>query len=423
MTNPILQARRLGQGIWQDELGRGMIGSGALESLVRRGLSGVTANPSIFEKAIGGSPDYDPEIRTLAAKGIRDPVDLYERLAVRDIREAADVLRPVYDETGGRDGFVSFEVSPALAHDERGTVEEARRFHRTIARDNLMIKVPGTPEGCRAVRTLTSEGIQVNVTLLFALEAYRDAAEAYWTGLEDRIARHRDPGRVAGVASFFLSRIDTAVDGLLQERIQASEDPEAQRRLRDLLGKAALANARLAYSILEDALASPRWKRLAEAGARPQRLLWASTSTKDPRYPELMYVEDLIGPDTVNTMPAETLREFLSRGRVRETLAKGLEEARRTLKALADAGISMRRVTDSLLEDGISRFSTSLEKLLQTLRSKAGAASPPDAGARKSRTRRLRREGRAASRRRISPLRRSTPRAARKGRRGRSRAR
>ncbi len=377
MTNPLREARNLGQGIWQDELRRGMIATGELRRWVEEGLSGVTANPTIFEKAIGQSGDYDGAVQALVRQGISDPKEIYERLAIEDIRQAADLLLPVFDETRGRDGFVSFEVSPALAYDTEGTIAEARRFHRAIDRENLMIKVPGTPQGFPAVATLISEGVNVNITLLFGLDAYRAAAEAYMTGLERRIARDANPVQPASVASFFLSRIDTAVDELLSERAGAERDPERRKGLKDLLGKAALANAKLAYGIYQELIRTSRWKSLAHLGARTQRVLWASTSTKNPKYPKLMYVEELIGPDTVNTMPAETLGEFRAKGRVRETLTEGLPEARRTMERLAETGISMPSVTDDLVTKGVKLFGDSLKKLLQTLEKKSRRAGKP----------------------------------------------
>lgn len=373
MAHPILEARNLGQGIWQDELRRGMMTSGELKALVYQGLSGITANPTIFEKAIGQTGDYDREIKNLVGQGVFNPKDLYERVAIEDIQQAADLLRPVYEETRGRDGFVSFEVSPALAYDTQGTIAEARRFCEAIGRENLMIKVPGTPQGFPAVAALTGEGININITLLFGLEAYRAAAEAYMEGLDRWTANGGDPSRVASVASFFISRIDTAVDERVSTDLKATKDSERRKKLKSLLGKAALANAKIAYTVYQELIQSKRWRDLAGLGARTQRVLWASTSTKNPKYPNLMYVEELIGRDTVNTMPADTLREFIKKGKVRETLPKGLEEARRTMETLADVGISIREVTDSLVTKGVKLFAESLEKLERALEKKCQA--------------------------------------------------
>lgn len=371
MANPAVEVQALGQSIWQDFIRRGVITSGELEELVdREGLLGITSNPSIFEKAIAGSSDYDDDLRALASRGSAGPGEIYERLALDDIRAAARVLEPAYRRTDGRDGFVSFEVSPHLAHDTEGTVREARRLAAAVARPNVMIKVPGTPEGVPAIEQLTAEGVKVNVTLLFGLDAYEAAANAFVAGLERRAATGRDLAGVASVASFFLSRIDTAVDERLTALAERAGSEAARARLEALRGRAAIADAKVAWERYRELVASPRWRALAARGARPQRLLWASTSTKNPRYPKLMYVEALIGEDTVDTLPTGTFREFQAHGRVRATLAEGLEHAQETLHALAAAGISMDEVTRALLEDGVSKFERSFDALIAAIERK-----------------------------------------------------
>lgn len=379
MSDPLRDAYHLGQSLWQDDLSRGMILSGELQRLVDEGLTGITANPSIFEKAIGGGADYDPALRELVERGVREAEDRYERLAIEDVQAAADILRPVYDRTDGRDGFVSFEVTPAVAHDTAATVAEGRRLHRQIARPNVMIKVPGTREGFPAVAELVQVGIPVNVTLLFGQEAYLAAVDAYLAGLERLIANGGHPRLVSSVASFFLSRIDTAVDERLAAAAAAARDADTRERLRGLQGKAAIANAKLAYAQYQRTVDGARWRRLEACGALRQRLLWASTGVKNPRYPARMYVEALIGRETVCTLPRETLAEFRRNGRVEETLPRGIDEALRTLEAVEEAGVPMRAVAHHLVEQGVNLFSRSLESLLQRIEEKRRAAehAPP----------------------------------------------
>ncbi len=355
----------LGQSIWLDYIRRHLIRSGELASWIReRGLRGITSNPSIFEKAIAGSTDYSDAIARMAD---RSAGEIYEQLALDDIRAAADLLRPVYDEAERADGFVSLEVSPLLAHDTAGTIEEARRLWNRVERENVMIKVPATPEGIPAIRQLLSEGINVNVTLLFSRDVYARVTEAHVGGLEALAARGGDPKRVASVASFFVSRIDTAVDRLLERT------PDGAR----LVGKAAVANARLAYQDWKARLRSPRWQALARQGARPQRLLWASTSTKDPRLPDVYYVESLIGPETVDTVPLATLQAFLDHGRALPTLETDLDEARAVLAALPDHGIALSEVTDRLLDEGVAAFRVSFDRLLAAVENKREAGARP----------------------------------------------
>ena len=355
------------QSVWLDYIRRSLIESGELRRLIAEdGVRGVTSNPAIFERAIAGSSDYReileaPEARALDAK------TLYERLAVRDVQDACDALRGVYEETACGDGYVSLEVSPFLAHDTAGTLSEARRLWSAVGRENLMIKVPATAEGVPAIQELISEGINVNVTLLFALEAYERVADAYIAGLEKLVARGGDPTRIASVASFFVSRIDTAVDALIATRLRASTDPREQSVLRGLTGRVAIANAKLAYQCYGEIFSGTRWRALAARGARRQRLLWASTGVKNSNYRDVVYVEELIGPDTVNTMPPATLEAFRDHGRSRASLAEDIDAARETMDSLARVGISIQEVTDRLLADGVQLFADAFVKLLQAV--------------------------------------------------------
>jgi len=356
---PIRQIAALGQSIWYDNLQRSLIKSGRLKEMIEAdGLLGMTSNPTIFEKAMSSGTDYDEQIAKLDPK--LDDVAAYEALAIKDIQSACDLFRPVYDRLEGKDGFVSLVVSPRLAHDTDGTVDEAKRLFAEVARPNVMIKIPGTPECIAAIRTCIGLGININTTLLFAVDAYLSAAEAYMAGLEKLKADGRDISKVGGVASFFLSRIDTLADKKLGEQ-NAS-----------LRGRAAVANAKIAYQKYQQLIATPRWQALASAGARPQRLLWASTSTKNPTYSKLLYVETLIGADTVNTVPTETYNEIMQHGdgHIAETLSKDIAGAVATLARLEDAGVSMKEVTDQLLKDGVAAFSKSFDTLLPVVHEK-----------------------------------------------------
>lgn len=371
-ANPLQRLEALGQSVWLDYIRRDLIDSGGLARLVREdGVRGVTSNPSIFEKAISGSRDYAGLIAAASRQG-RGAKAIYEELAIRDIRDAADVLRAVHAESGARDGFVSLEVSPALANDTEGTVEEARRLWREVGRTNLMIKVPGTPAGIPAIRRLIGDGINVNVTLLFAQAAYQQAAEAYISGLEALAARGGSLVGVASVASFFVSRIDTAIDAELERKMAASAGT-GHAELASLRGRAAIANAKLAYRIYGDIVAGGRWGALAAKGAQPQRLLWASTGTKNPEYGDVIYAEELVGRDTVNTLPPATLDAFRDHGRVRESLVEDVEAAAQLLAQLERHGVSVAAVTDRLLDEGVKLFADSFDKLLAAVAAQAGS--------------------------------------------------
>lgn len=357
------QLAALGQAIWLDYIRRSFITSGELQALIDDGLRGVTSNPTILEKAIAGSADYDEELQQLVAAGL--PVgEVYEALALEDIRRAADLLRPVYERTDGTDGYVSLEVSPKLAHDTAGTVAEARRLFAALGRPNVMIKVPATPQGIPAIETLIGEGINVNVTLIFSLTHYDAVAEAYISGLERRAASGGNLSRVASVASFFVSRLDTAIDRQLDNLQPPTPD------LQSLKGKAAVANAKLAYARFRETFRGKRWEKLAAQGARLQRPLWASTSTKNPLYPDTLYVDSLIGPDTVNTVPPDTLTAFLDHGTVALTLEEGLGEAGEHLARLAGLGIDLEGITQKLQDEGVAAFARSFDTLLSSIAAK-----------------------------------------------------
>jgi transaldolase/glucose-6-phosphate isomerase len=349
---------QLGQAIWYDYIRRAFIASGDLQALIDQGLRGVTSNPTIFEKAIVGSADYDEDLRWLVEAGTSVD-EIYEALAVDDVGRAADLFRPVYQQTNGLDGYVSLEVSPQLSHDTADTVAEARRLFAVLGRPNVMIKVPATPEGIPAVETLIGEGINVNVTLIFALARYQEVAEAYLAGLEKLAAKGGDLTRVASVASFFVSRVDTAVDRVLEKMGNT-----------ELQGKAAIANAKNAYAHFRGIFSGARWERLARQGARVQRPLWASSGTKNPHYPDTLYVDSLIGPDTVNTVPPATLQAYLDHGAVASTLGVGLEEARAHLAHLAELGVDLDAITKQLEDEGVAAFAKSFETLLASIATK-----------------------------------------------------
>jgi transaldolase/glucose-6-phosphate isomerase len=364
-TNPLRTLLECGQSVWLDYIRRDLITSGKLKRLIEEdGLRGITSNPAIFEKAIAESSDYDGVLKELASRPELDATARFEQIAIRDIQDAADLLRPVYESSKFRDGFVSLEVSPYLAHKTQETMEEARRLWKAVRRDNVMIKVPGTAEGLPAIRQLIGEGININITLLFAQEVYEKVAEAYLDGLEDLQARGGNLKKMASVASFFISRIDTLVDSLLNDRLKKATDSAQQSLLKSLLGKVAIANGKLTYQRYRGIFGGPRWEPLAAKGAHTQRVLWASTSTKNPNYRDVMYVEELIGPDTVDTIPPATLEAFRDHGRVRESLTEDIPGAQKTMADLAQAGISMKEVTDKLTDDGVKLFADAFDTLL-----------------------------------------------------------
>src|ERR1700712_1136557 len=362
--NPVKALEKHGQAVWLDFLARGFIVKGDLKKLIDSdGVKGVTSNPSIFEKAIGSSDEYDGAIGEALKVGDRPVADLFEGLAVEDIQHAADVLRPVYDRLKGDDGFVSLEVSPYLAMDTKGTIAEAERLWKDVGRKNLMVKVPATAEGLPAIQHLIGEGISINITLLFSQDVYIEVAEAYLAGLEKYVAGGGDPSHVASVASFFVSRIDSTVDKQLDEKIARANDPTEKERLAALKGKVAIANAKLAYQQYKRLFSGTRWDRLAAKGARPQRLLWASTGTKNKDYSDVLYVEELIGPNTVNTVPPATLDAFRDHGKPRDSLEENIEEARHVLAELDKSGISLDAITTELVKDGVKQFADAADKL------------------------------------------------------------
>ena len=362
-SNPLVRLAEFGQSPWFDFISRDIIESGELARLVKdEGLKGVTSNPAIFEKAVSSGTAYDEFIRANAVSS-KDAVDLYEKLAVRDVQDAADILREVYDATEGGDGFVSLEVSPHLAFDTEKTIAEARRLWQMVDRPNLMVKVPATPEGIPAIEQLIADGININVTLLFSQAAYRDVAQAYVAGLKRRSDAGEDVSRVASVASFFVSRIDSLVDKQIEERL-ASTEGEEKERLESLRGNVAVANAKLAYQAYLEIFSGEEWEALAAKGAHPQRVLWASTGTKNKDYSDVLYIDELIGLDTVNTIPPATWDAFRDHGTVAQTLTEGVDEARQTLADLASAGISLDAATDQLLAEAVKLFVDPFDKMI-----------------------------------------------------------
>ena len=368
--NPLKRLVASGQAIWLDYLHQDILQNGELKRLIEDdGLSGLTSNPSIFEKAIGGGEAYDARIARLIADGRTDANAIYEAIAIGDIQQACDQFRPAWDRLGGRDGYASLEVSPRLANDTEATVAEARRLWKAVGRPNLMIKVPGTRAGVPAIRRLIGEGININVTLLFGLQAYLDVAEAHIAGLEDLKAAGGDVARTHGVASFFVSRIDTAVDKKIDAQSKTA-DASVAARLKALRGKVAIANAKVAYRRYLGLIAGARWKALAAAGAATQRVLFASTGTKDPSYSDVLYVETLIGPDTINTMPPKTLDAFRDHGRVAQTLTEDPTGSEAILREAEALGLDLLGVTDGLVEDGVRLFIEAFDALLAAVEDK-----------------------------------------------------
>jgi transaldolase / glucose-6-phosphate isomerase len=364
-TNPLQALLSYGQSMWLDYIRRDLITDGSLKKMIAEdGLRGMTSNPSIFEKAIGESSLYDDMLESLSSRKDLDTTARYEQIAIRDIQGAADLLRPVYESSKFRDGYVSLEVSPLLALKTAETIEEARRLWKAVNRENVMIKIPGTAEGLPAIRQAVGEGINVNVTLLFAQDMYEKVAEAYIAGVEDLAKRGGNLKKMASVASFFISRIDSLIDSMVNEKLKAPGDARQQELLKSLLGKVAIANGKLTYRSYQRLFSGPRWEKLAAQGAQTQRVLWASTSTKNPAYRDVMYVEELIGPDTVNTMPPATIDAFRDHGKLRNSLTEDVAGAQTVMDNLAKAGISMKEVTTKLTEDGVKLFADAFHKLL-----------------------------------------------------------
>ena len=362
--NPLKQLLEVGQSPWCDNIGRSFVQE-KLAGWIQAGeITGATSNPTIFEKAISGSSDYDRELESLVRSG-KSAEEIFDELPIADIQSVADLLRPVYDRTGRRDGYISLEVAPNLARDTEASYREAKRLFDLIGRPNAMIKIPGTPEGLPAIERALADGVNINITLLFSIESYEQVAEAYLRALEQRVQGGKPVDHVASVASFFVSRVDTVVDAQLQQKIEAG-----QTELQDLLGKAAIANAKLAYQSFKRIFAGRRWEALAAQGAMLQRPLWGSTSTKNPAYRDVLYVEELIGPDTVNTLPPATIEAFRDHGKVELTLEKDVEGARETFDQLAAAGIDLDAVTLKLQQDGVRLFAESFDQLRAAVEAK-----------------------------------------------------
>ena len=368
-VNHLKELQNYGQSVWLDYIRRDLFSSGELKRMIEEdGLRGMTSNPAIFEKAIAGSDLYSDLLKSLASRADLDAKGRYEILAIRDIQAAADALRSVYDASRRRDGYVSLEVSPYLARDTQGTLQEARRLWKAVGRENLMIKVPGTPEGIPAFQQLISEGININVTLLFAQEVYARVAEAYIAGLEQLAARGGAVGRIGSVASFFISRIDSSIDAIVATRLKTAKSAPEQEQLKSLLGKVAVANGKQTYASYQKIFSGPRWQALAAKGAQTQRVLWASTSTKNPDYSDDLYVDELIGADTVNTIPPATFDAFRQHGRPRASLTEDLAGAAKIMQTVAAVGISMKEVTDKLTEEGVRLFADAFDKLLAAVK-------------------------------------------------------
>jgi transaldolase/glucose-6-phosphate isomerase len=363
--NPLQGLLSYGQSMWLDYIRRDLFTTGKLKALIEDdGLRGMTSNPAIFEKAIADSSLYDDMLHSLATQKGLSATAKFEQIAIRDIQDAADALRGVYEGSNYRDGYVSLEVSPLLAMKTQETIDEARRLWKTVQRENVMIKVPGTTAGLPAIQQLIGEGININITLLFAQEVYVKVAEAYVAGLETLAERGGNLKKMAGVASFFISRIDTLIDGKLNDKLKGTSDANQQALYKSLLGKVAIANGKLTYQKYQKIFSGPRWEKLAAKGAQTQRVLWASTSTKNPNYRDVIYIEELIGPDTVNTMPPATIDAFRDHGKLRNSLTEDISGAQKTMDDLAKAGISMKEVTDKLTEDGVRLFADAFDKLL-----------------------------------------------------------
>lgn len=374
-ANPLKALLAYGQSPWMDYIRRDLLTSGELQKYIDNdGLRGMTSNPAIFEKAIVGSNLYadivtSPEAKNLGAKAV------FDKIAIRDVQDACDIFKQIYAQTNGRDGYVSHEVSPDLANDTKATIEEARRLWKLVNRPNVMIKIPATPEGIPAIRQTLEEGLNINITLLFAQSAYEKVAEAFLAALEARSAKGQDISRIASVASFFVSRIDSLVDSKVDEKLKSAADAQQKALLESLRGKIAIANAKLTYKKYQELFGNARWNALAAKGAQTQRLLWASTSTKNPKYRDVLYVEELIGADTVDTIPPATFDAFRDHGKLRASLTENVDAARNTMEDLAKAGISMKDVTDKLLVDGVKLFADAFKQLLAATGKSAGVSA------------------------------------------------
>ena len=380
MTNPLLQLKEQGQSVWYDNIDRAQLASGQFKRMLDEdGVVGVTANPTIFQKSISSGHAYDEQMQQLIRAG-KNTSEIYEALVIRDIQTVADLLRPIYDRTAGKDGYVSLEVSPELAHNTEGTISEVRRFWQMVDRPNLMVKIPATPEGIPAIHQALYEGKNINITLIFSIEAYRAVTNAYLEALEERNSEGKDISHIASVASFFVSRVDTLVDKLLDAPIKATSNAEEQARLKALQGKAAIANARLVYEDFKRIFSTPRFESLKHVGAHVQRPLWASTSTKNPAYRDVLYAEELIGPDTVDTMPLETIEKFRDHGRVRYSVEDDVEDAHKTLDALEKVGIHYAQFTQQLLDEGVQKFADSFHELFAGIESKKQAMKAGQVG-------------------------------------------
>ena len=369
--NALIGLEEIGQSVWLDNLSRKLIHSGELKRLIDEdGLSGITSNPTIFQKAISGSTDYDSSLRRMIDKGVKDEKELFLGLAMEDVSDAADLLWPTYQSTNGQDGFVSIEVSPDLAYDTPATISEARRLFSTIGKKNILVKVPGTKQGLPAIEQLTSEGVNVNVTLLFSTERYEEVAEAYLKGLERRSTQGQPINEIASVASFFVSRVDTLTDKLLETRISSATSKAEKDKITNLFGKAAVANAKIAYEKYRSIFSGQRFLPLKEKGGHIQKILWGSTGTKNPQYSDIKYVEELIAPDSINTLPETTIKAFKDHGQAKITIHNDLEEAERLFRELKSMGIDVREVTEQLEKEGVQLFSDSFFALLKEIAKK-----------------------------------------------------
>lgn len=373
MTNPLVQLQDYGQSVWYDNIDRTQLASGQFKRMLDEdGILGVTANPTIFEKSISSGHAYDDQITQLIKEG-KSTNEIYEAVVITDIRTVADLLRPIYDRTQGKDGYVSLEVSPELANDTAGTIAEAKRFWAMVERPNLMIKIPATPAGIPAIYEVVRSGINVNVTLIFSIEAYRNVADAYIRALEDRKSRGEDIKKLASVASFFVSRVDTLVDKLLEDKIKASNDESEKAHLKSLEGKAAIANARVVYQDFKKIFNASRFETLKQVGAHVQRPLWASTSTKNPAYRDVLYAEELVGPETVDTMPLDTINNFRDHGKARLSIEDDIAGSQAALDALEKVGVHYTQITQQLLDEGVSKFADSFRQLFAGIDSKKNA--------------------------------------------------